>query len=111
MGDRSLMQHLLEEGCAAGSSTPLLFANADGSLNVTAAATPSILKHSPSPLPVPRDDRVGRAGRGGSVTLREAALQGRGRGVRVVQVGCGTRVVRFPGAHSAIADRKRQQQR
>jgi hypothetical protein len=110
-GDCSLMQHLLDEGAAAAGATPLLFAPADGALNVTAAATPSILKHSPSPLP------VGRAWGAGSVTLREAGAgaaaewRGRGyaardvqRGVRVAQVGCGSCDARRAGAHCAIAD-------
>ena len=112
MGDHSLIHHLLNEGVEAGDATvssPIFYGEGDAMLNVTAAATPSILKHSPSPLPAARGDSGSRAGREGknvregrganaavAVTFRAEdtapeAVRGHltrdfQRGVRIVQV-------------------------
>jgi hypothetical protein len=79
-GDRSLIDHLLNEGDAEATiASPIFGVEAEGHLNVTAAATPSILKHSPSPLPPTRvrRDEVGAGGfavtsRGGKAKMQEA---------------------------------------
>jgi hypothetical protein len=131
MGDHSLIHHLLNEGTEAGDATvssPIFYGQGDGMLNVTAAATPSILKHSPSPLPAARGDSGSRAGREGkngregrganaavAVTFRaeDSAREARHfqRGARIVQVRHVIRDARFARCNCVVEDGQRQQQR
>ena len=97
MGDRSLIQHLLNEGRGEGVSevsaaSPMFFGVGEGLLNVTAAATPSILKHSPSPLPPPRSggDREERGGVGVAVKFREDGALRRENKASVAPAGGGS---------------------
>jgi hypothetical protein len=98
MGDRSLIHHLLNEGrgeevSEVSAASPTFFGVGDGLLNVTAAATPSILKHSPSPLPPSRSGSGDREEMGGvavAVTFKEGGAPRRENMASVVPAGGGS---------------------
>jgi hypothetical protein len=96
MGDRSLLQHLLADDAGLAAQSPAAYAHCEGP-DVTAAATPSILKHSPSPAAAARKGGAAAAQRlhgdaRGQTAGRALVTRDWRGGARISQVwgvGCG----------------------